>query len=142
MGKNRNNYTNYNTKISNEDDFVKEDSSFNDIEDDISEDVEILEEESDFDDLEDDISEDGEIIDENFEEDVKTVTAFIDIPEGKFLNVRSGKSLEFDPVTQLSNMQEVVILEEDDVEWYKICTASGLEGYAQKKYVKLDISDR
>lgn len=116
MSKHRTNYTKYNKPV----------------EEDVSVDAEI----EDF----NNISEETDITVEEVEEESEIKTAIVNIPEGTKLNVRSDKSFDFEPITQISDLQEVQILDQNDPEWCKICTASGIEGYIQKKYVTFKIN--
>lgn len=52
------------------------------------------------------------------------------------LNVRKGPGTSYDAVASV-NDKEVVTLVDDSEEWFKIRTASGVEGYISGSYVKL-----
>lgn len=78
---------------------------------------------------------------EPYEEPIENATTVVlgkvNIPENKSLNVRSEKSKDSEALTTINCHSEVVILDgrEDSGDWYKICTASGIEGYVLKEYI-------
>lgn len=52
------------------------------------------------------------------------------------LNVREEASLDSDVVAVLDAMSEIEInVNESTSEWFKICTATGIEGYCMRKFV-------
>lgn len=52
------------------------------------------------------------------------------------LNVREEPSADADVVCVLDVMSEIKInVEKSDNEWFKICTANGIEGYCMRKFV-------
>lgn len=61
----------------------------------------------------------------------------VDVPENCNLNVRADKSQDSEAITTINRHSEIVIVdgEFDDSDWYKICTASGIEGYVLKKFI-------
>lgn len=54
------------------------------------------------------------------------------------LNVRSNTDTNSDILTTLNEGEEVRIEDEYYSYWYKVCTASGIEGFALKEYIKVD----
>ena len=53
-----------------------------------------------------------------------------------FLNLREQPSRESEVVTCLENGDEVLIDETDSTdEFYKVCTASGIEGFCMKQFI-------
>lgn len=54
------------------------------------------------------------------------------------LNVRSNTDTNSDILTTLNEGEEVRIEDEYNSDWYKVCTASGIEGFALKEYIKID----
>lgn len=54
------------------------------------------------------------------------------------LNVRSEPSREADVVCIIDATTDLVIYEEESTEdFYKVCTASGAEGFCMKKFIKI-----
>ena len=54
------------------------------------------------------------------------------------LNIRDGASITADPICVVdANSELVVYINENFGEFYKVCTASGVEGYCMKNYVSL-----
>lgn len=55
--------------------------------------------------------------------------------------VRSDANKDSEPLTDLEKGSEVLVTgtfdDSDNVGWYKICTATGVEGYIMSKFVKL-----
>lgn len=52
------------------------------------------------------------------------------------LNVRVEPSIDSDIVTVLNAMSEIEInVAESTGEWFKVCTATGIEGYCMRKFV-------
>lgn len=55
--------------------------------------------------------------------------------------VRSNADKDSEPVTDLNKGAEVLVTgtfdDSDNVGWYKVCTATGVEGYIMSKFVKL-----
>lgn len=58
------------------------------------------------------------------------------IVECEQLYLRKEANKESEPVTILKKNEELVIVSEDDPEWYEVCTASGQEGFCKKKFIK------
>lgn len=54
------------------------------------------------------------------------------------LNVRSNTDTNSDILTTLNEGEEVRIEDEYNSDWYKVCTASSIEGFALKEYIKVD----
>lgn len=53
-----------------------------------------------------------------------------------FLNLREQPSRESEVLTCLENGEEVLIDEVDSAdEFYKVCTASGIEGFCMKRFI-------
>lgn len=74
---------------------------------------------------------------QNDSEIATVIVGKVNIPENKELNVRSEASKDSDPLTTINSRSEVVILDgkDNDSDWYKICTAAGIEGYVLKEYI-------
>ena len=54
------------------------------------------------------------------------------------LNVRTGPSKDFDVICEIPSDSEVEIDESESFEdFYKICTASGVEGFCMKKFIEV-----
>ena len=54
------------------------------------------------------------------------------------LNVRTGPRKEFDVICEIPSESEVEIDESESFEdFYKICTASGVEGFCMKKFIEV-----
>lgn len=54
------------------------------------------------------------------------------------LNLRKEASLEADVLTEVLSGSTLLINEEESTdEFYKVCTASGLEGYCMKTFVNI-----
>lgn len=54
------------------------------------------------------------------------------------LNVRTGPSKDFDVICEIPSNTEVEINEsESSGDFYKICTASGVEGFCMKKFIEV-----
>ena len=54
------------------------------------------------------------------------------------LNVRTGPSKDFDVICEIPSDSEVEIDEsESSGDFYKICTASGVEGFCMKKFIEV-----
>lgn len=53
--------------------------------------------------------------------------------------LRQTPSTELDPVTDLDEGEEVLIVSDvnDDSDWYQVLTASSREGYIMKQYIEL-----
>lgn len=52
------------------------------------------------------------------------------------LNVREEPSATADVVTILNSMSEIEInVDESTGEWFKVCTATGIEGYCMRKFI-------
>ena len=57
----------------------------------------------------------------------------------KMLNVRKGPSIESEVLCEISWYTELMVYEEESTdEFYKICTASGIEGYCMKKFISIN----
>ena len=57
----------------------------------------------------------------------------------KMLNVRKEPSIESEVLCEISWSTELMIYEEESTdEFYKICTASGIEGYCMKKFISIN----
>lgn len=57
----------------------------------------------------------------------------------KMLNVRKEPSIESEVLCEISWSTELMIYEEESTdEFYKICTASGVEGYCMKKFISIN----
>lgn len=55
------------------------------------------------------------------------------------LNVREKPNPDSDPITAIGKNVEVMILKKESTdEYYKICAASGIEGYCKKEYIKIE----
>lgn len=54
------------------------------------------------------------------------------------LNIRNDANTNSDILTTLNEGEEVRIEDEYNSDWYKVCTASGIEGFALKEYIKVD----
>lgn len=67
----------------------------------------------------------------------KVMVGSVDIPLDKELNVRSEASKDSEPLTTINSLSNVVILGDldDYADWYKICTAAGIEGYVLKEFI-------
>lgn len=56
------------------------------------------------------------------------------------LNVRAEPSLKAEVVCVLDTMSEIEInLSQSNDEWFKVCTAIGVEGYCMRKYIQAQI---
>ena len=121
MGRNRTNYNNkYNPN--------KEDRTYEDFSK--EENVEVVEE------VKEEIKPDPEPYEEPIENATTVVLGKVDIPDNKMLNVRAEPSIDSDPVATINAHSEIVILDSNsNVNWHKICTAAGIEGYVLKDYV-------
>lgn len=54
------------------------------------------------------------------------------------LNVRTGPRKDFDVICEIPSDSEVEIDESESFEdFYKICTASGVEGFCMKKFIEV-----
>ena len=54
------------------------------------------------------------------------------------LNVRSDATIDSEPVGVINRDSKVFIYEDESTdEFYKVCTATGLEGYCMKKFVSV-----
>lgn len=54
------------------------------------------------------------------------------------LNVRTGPRKDFDVICEIPSESEVEIDESESFEdFYKICTASGVEGFCMKKFIEI-----
>lgn len=54
------------------------------------------------------------------------------------LNVRSDATVDSDPVGVINRDSKVFIYEDESTEeFYKVCTATGLEGYCMKKFISV-----
>lgn len=112
MGRNRTNYNNKYNKKEERYDFPKEDH--------------IVDEKTEF-----------KPYEEPIEDAVTVILGKVNIPDNKVLNVRSEPSMNADTLSTVNAHSEVVIIEaqNDFGDWYKICTAAGIDGYVRKEYV-------
>lgn len=56
------------------------------------------------------------------------------------LNVRAEPSITANPVCVLDAAAELeVIMSESTDEWFKVCTATGIEGYCMRKFITADL---
>ena len=54
------------------------------------------------------------------------------------LNVRSDATVDSEPVGVINRDSKVFIYEDESTEeFYKVCTATGLEGYCMKKFISV-----
>ena len=54
------------------------------------------------------------------------------------LNVRSDATIDSEPVGIINRGSKVFIYEDESTEeFYKVCTATGLEGYCMKKFISV-----
>ena len=54
------------------------------------------------------------------------------------LNVRSDATIDSEPVGIINRDSKVFIYEDESTEeFYKVCTATGLEGYCMKKFISV-----
>lgn len=49
--------------------------------------------------------------------------------------VRENSGKVYNPVTTVKKGSELMILDNSDPEWYKVMTASGIEGYIMREFV-------
>lgn len=49
--------------------------------------------------------------------------------------MRTDADKESDPVCILDEDDELVVIDDSNGEWYKVCNAAGIEGYIMKKFV-------
>ena len=57
----------------------------------------------------------------------------------EMLNVRKEPSIESEVLCEISWYTELMVYEEESTdEFYKICTASGIEGYCMKKFISIN----
>ena len=55
------------------------------------------------------------------------------------LNVRKEPSIESEILCEISWSTELMVYEDESTdEFYKICTASGIEGYCMKKFISIN----
>ena len=55
------------------------------------------------------------------------------------LNVRKEPSIESEVLCEISWSTELMVYEDESTdEFYKICTASGIEGYCMKKFISIN----
>lgn len=54
------------------------------------------------------------------------------------LNVRDEPNVNSNVIDMVFASNEIEILEVVDEEWYKICTAVGLEGYSMKQFIIIE----
>ena len=65
----------------------------------------------------------------------KTVEGVVDCEK---LNVRSDATVDSEPVGIINKGTKVFIYEDESIdEFYKVCTATGLEGYCMKKFISI-----
>ena len=54
------------------------------------------------------------------------------------LNVRSDATIDSEPIGVIARDSKVFIYEDESTdEFYKVCTATGLEGYCMKKFISV-----
>lgn len=54
------------------------------------------------------------------------------------LNVRSAPSIDAEVVCEIDCSSDMIVYEEESTEeFYKVCTAAGIEGYCMKKFVTI-----
>lgn len=88
--------------------------------------------------FEEDISSDIELEEEDLVvEDQPSKIVKVKIPEGHKLNIREDTSIESVSLGALSNGKEVELIDDEDPEWFKVVTPSGIEGYILKEYCEL-----
>lgn len=73
-------------------------------------------------------------IEENSEEDV-ALTLMGKVISAR-LYVRQGPGVDYDPVTDIPEGTEVLIMN-DSEDWYEVVTATGQEGFVMKKHIEL-----
>ena len=84
-----------------------------------------------------DIVETVEVEDDIHSEPVEDKTKMGVVTCGK-LYLRSEPSTDAKDITVLSKGEELMIVSEDDEEWYGVYTASGQEGFCKKEFIKID----
>lgn len=88
-----------------------------------------------------------EVVEAVVEETVESVPAVNTIPENNTtgvvdncdkLNVRRNPTLSATPLAVINKGDEVQIDAANSTdEWYKVCTANGVEGYCMKKFITI-----
>ena len=54
------------------------------------------------------------------------------------LNVREAPNIESNVVCEIDCSSDMIVYEEESTEdFYKVCTATGVEGYCMKKYITI-----
>ena len=54
------------------------------------------------------------------------------------LNVRSAPSIDAEIICEIDGSSDMIVDEEESTEeFYKVCTAAGVEGYCMKKFVTI-----
>lgn len=54
------------------------------------------------------------------------------------LNVREAPSIDAEIVCEIDCSSDIIVYEEESTEeFYKVCTAAGVEGYCMKKFIKI-----
>ena len=79
-----------------------------------------------------------EVINEEpiLEIDAKPEPKIGSVVDCKMLNVRKEPNIESEVLCKISWYTELMVYEEESTdEFYKICTASGIEGYCMKKFI-------
>lgn len=70
-------------------------------------------------------------------EDEATDETFVGVVTAKLLNIRkSPDGDQANIVTQVEEGAELLVSSEIG-DWYEVCTASGIDGYAMKKFIKI-----
>lgn len=54
------------------------------------------------------------------------------------LYLRSEPSSDSESITILNKDEELMIVSEDDPEWYSVYTAAGQEGFCKKEFIQVD----
>lgn len=54
------------------------------------------------------------------------------------LYLREEASSDSEPITVLEKNEELMIVSEDDPNWYEVYTATGQEGFCMKDFVRID----
>lgn len=82
---------------------------------------------------------DEEIVEEDREvEDVnKDWVGYVSLPNKDMtLNLRSEPNSDSEVLSTLKNSTELIVSGEVNMNWYKVFTSSGIEGYVMKEFVK------
>lgn len=78
-----------------------------------------------------------EIEEENIEQEDPIVKTTGKVKVSK-LNIRKYTDTDSDPLTTVNEGETLLIEHIDDQDWYGVCTASGIEGFALKEFIELD----